>query len=249
VERAQADTALAKGLDAARLRAASVVEGKLDEAGAERQYAAAFRASGLEPEGENAAAVGARLRGSAVRQEVVAALDDWASFTTNRSRRGWLLAVARAADPDPLRDRVRQPEMWRDGAALARLAEEARAAGLSPQLAVALGRALLRSGGDAVALLAGAQGRFPQDYWLNFDLAGALLDAKRWDEAIGYNRAALALRPQASAVHNNLGGVLADKGRLDEAIDHYQQALQIDPKDAKAHTNLGIALQRKGRLD
>jgi tetratricopeptide (TPR) repeat protein len=80
-------------------------------------------------------------------------------------------------------------------------------------------------------------------------LAEALHEAKRWDEAIGYCRAALALRPHASAVHNNLGNALSNKGLLDEAIGHYQQALRLDPKHASAHNNLGNALKAKGRLD
>jgi tetratricopeptide (TPR) repeat protein len=249
VEQARADTALAQRLDAARLQAATWVEGKFDREGAERRYAAAFRDSGLRHEGEDVAAVAARLRDSAVRQEVVAALDDWASITGNWSRRVWLLRVARSVDRDPLRDRLRQPELWRDGPALARLAEEARAAGLSPQLAVALGRALSRSGGDAVALLAAVQARFPHDFWLNFALGDELGKAKRRDEAIGYYRAALALRPHASAVHNNLGGALKDKGLLDDATDHWKQALHFDPKHSSAHYNLGNALAGKGLLD
>ena len=41
--------------------------------------------------------------GSEVRAEIVAALDDWASITSDRRRRSWLLAVARGIDPDPAR--------------------------------------------------------------------------------------------------------------------------------------------------
>jgi serine/threonine protein kinase/Flp pilus assembly protein TadD len=249
LQQAEADLNLVERFDAARLQTATLIEGKFDWAEGERLYAAALRESGLGAEGEEAAAVGARLRDSAVRPEVVAALDDWASITENQSRQAWLLAVARAADPDPLRDRLRQSQLGQDRTALARLAEEARAAGLSPQLAVALGRALSRSGGNAVGLLAAAQARFPHDFWLNFLLGVALYEAKQRDEAISYWRAALALRPQASAVHNNLGVALKAKGLLEEAIGHYHQALQVDSKDAQAHYNLGNALQAKDQLD
>ena len=58
------------------------------------------------------------VRASAVRAEIVAALDDWASLTPDLRRREWLLAVARGADPDEVRDRLRQPELWRDAARL-----------------------------------------------------------------------------------------------------------------------------------
>ena len=60
----------------------------------------------------------AAVRASAVRAEIVAALDDWASLTPDLRRREWLLAVARGADPDAVRDRLRQPELWRDAARL-----------------------------------------------------------------------------------------------------------------------------------
>jgi serine/threonine protein kinase/Tfp pilus assembly protein PilF len=250
VDQALTDLELAERLDAARLRAVTIVEGrKPDFAGAERLYAAAFAAAGLGRAGDDSAALAARVRASAVRAELVGALDDWASLTKEPARRAWLLAVARGADPDPARDRLRQPELWRDGAALTQLAREVGAAELSPQLATALGRALRASGGDAVQLLSAAQARFPNDFWLNYHLGGTLYDAKRWDEAIGYYRAALALRPEAVAVHYNLGIALYDKGRLDEAIAHYQQALHIEPENAQALINLGIALSAKGQLD
>jgi serine/threonine protein kinase/Tfp pilus assembly protein PilF len=250
VDQALGDLELAQRLDAARLQAATIVEGgKLDLAGAERLYAAVFAEAELGQEGDDSAALAARVHHSAVRAELVGALDDWASICKEPARRAWLLTVVRGADPDPARDRLRQPELWRDGAALTRLAREVRAAELSPQLATALGRALRESGGDAEQLLSAAQAHFPNDFWLNFYLGGTLYDAKRWDEALGYYRAALAVRPDAVAVHNSLGLTMKAKGKLDEAIDHYQDALRLDPKYAWAHDNLGVALQAKGKLD
>jgi tetratricopeptide (TPR) repeat protein len=250
VEQASAELDLAEHLDAARLHAATIVEGRADYAGAERLYAAAFAEAGLGPEGDDSAAVAARVRDSAVRAAIVAALDDWASLTSDRARREWLLEVARTADPHPSRDRLRQPELWQDGARLTQLAQELRAAELSPQLATALGRVLLESGGEAVPLLSAAQARYPQDFWLNFELGRALREAQQWDEALGYYRAALALRPEASVAHTNLGFTLRAKGRQDEAIKHFEQAIRLDPRSsAAAHSALGIALRDKGQLD
>jgi serine/threonine-protein kinase len=248
VEQASADLDLAEHLDAARLHAATLVEGRADYAGAERLYAAAFAAAALGPEGDNSAAVAARVRDSAVRAAIVAALDDWASLTRDRARRAWLLAVSRAADQHPSRDRLRQPELWLDGARLTQLAQELSGAEMSPQLATALARVLPESGSE-VPLLTAAQERFPQDFWLNLVLGRALHEVQRWDEALGYYRAALALRPKASVVHNSLGNVLRAKGRLDEAISHFKQALRLNSRYAIAHSNLGLALYDKGRLD
>jgi serine/threonine-protein kinase len=242
VDQGRADLDLAEHLDAARFLGATPVEGKFDRAGAEPLYASAFAKAALGPEGEDSAAVAARVRESAVGAEIVAALDDWAGITRDVRRRAWLLAVARAADPDPARDRLRQPELWQDSARLIQLARELSVAELSPQLATALGRVVLTSGRDAVPLLTAAQARFPQDFWLNLELGHALRLAHRPDEALGYFRAALALRPQSSVTYCDLGGTLHDMGRTNEAIDHYHQALRLDPNYTVARMNLALAL-------
>jgi tetratricopeptide (TPR) repeat protein len=247
VHQGRIDLDLAERLDAARFQVATPVGGKFDPAAAEPLYASAFAEAGLGRVGDDREAVAAAVRGSALRTELVAALDDWASITPDRARRAWLLAVARKADPDPARDRLRQPQLWQDSARLRRLARELRVAELSPQLATALGRVAGESGGDAVALLTAAQARFPQDFWLNFELGRALSLAQRWDEANGYYRAALALRPQTSAAYCGLGFNLRAKGRLEEAIGHLQQALRIDPHYTVAHTNLISTLNAAAR--
>ena len=153
------------------------------------------------------------------------------------------------ADPDPLRDRVRQANLWHDGAALAQLVKELPPQDLSPQLTTALGRVMLQTGGDSVPLLSAAQARDPQDFWLNFELGWAFYVSGRSDEALGFYRAALALRPDASPAHNGVGVALRTMGRVDEAISHYEKAISIDPNFAVAHNNLGLTLWSKGRLD
>jgi serine/threonine-protein kinase len=249
VDQALADTRLARRLDAARHLPLSVEGGKPANAVVVAEYAAALKEAGLGHEGEDAGVMAARVRASAVRAEVVAALDQWAGIAGDGRRLAWLLAVARAADPDPQRDRLRQPRLWQDSAALARRARVARVPELSPQLAAALGRALSQTGGDAVGLLREAHSHHPHDFGLNFELGLLLYHAKKWDESIGYYRAALALRPRAPGVHYNLGLVLYEKGQRNEAIERYKRAVEIDPKFAAAHSNLGVALYDKGRVD
>jgi tetratricopeptide (TPR) repeat protein len=249
VAQARDDLRLVGKLDAARLQAATVVEGKkFDYAGAERQYASAFRQGQLGQPGDDVAAVAERLRASALKAELVAALDDWASISADRRRLTWLLAVARRADPDRWRDRFRDPKVWQDRKALERLTRQAPLQQWSPQLVTALASALRRQRGDAVALLTAAQARHPQDFWLNFNLGYALWKAHKAEAAIGYYRAALALRPQASAVYNNLGNALREQGQWARAIACYQKAIALDPKNAKAYTNLGNALYAQGQL-
>jgi tetratricopeptide (TPR) repeat protein len=249
LEQVQADLNLAERLDAARIEAVTLVGGTDGLAVAEPLYVSAFAEAGLGREGDDFKAVSALVRNSSLSAELIAALDDWASITTDRRRREWLFAVANEADRNPARNELRRMKLWRDGARLTRIAQEPSGAELSPQLAIALGRAASESGGDAVPLLTAAQARYPQDFWLNFGLGATLCEAERWDEAIGYSRAALAVRPEVSAARINLGRALYAKGQWDEAFGYFQQAFEIDPKSVAAHINLGRALYDKGRLD
>jgi serine/threonine-protein kinase len=256
VHQADAELALADRLEGIRLKlaAASAAKAKLEGQTAQRQYATAFREAHLGEEGQPAEAVATRIRASAVREHLVAALDDWAAWTADPQRRAWLLEVARRSDPDPWRDRCRDPKVWGDRAALQKLAddllrEETKLKWLKPPLLTALGNELRWAGGDAVPLLVAAQAQNPGDFWLNFRLGIALGQAKRWNEAVGYYRAALAIRPDSVSGHINLGNAQAELGRGDEAIREYRTAIALDPKHALAHYNLGNALRRKGQVD
>lgn len=253
VDQGRAELNLAKRLDAARIEAATLAGGKTGLAAAEPLYESAFADAGLGRMEDNIEVVSARVRDSALSAELVAALDDWASCTTDRRRREWLLAVARGADRNEARNRLRQPELWNDAKLwkdpnrLKQLTEDFKAAKFSPQLAAALNR---KSDGDAaVELLTKAQSRYPQDFWLNFELGAALYTLGRWDEAVGYHRAALAIRPDVSIAHNGLGLALFSTGRRDEAIDQLEQAVSIDPNSVAAHVNLGVTDYYEGRLD
>jgi tetratricopeptide (TPR) repeat protein/tRNA A-37 threonylcarbamoyl transferase component Bud32 len=254
VEQARANPRVAKRLEEIRLQRATIVEGKFNNAGVASDYAAAFRKYGLDMVGDPAA-LARRVGASPVREQLVAALDDWAWAAAFHQRDvktcKRLLAVARAADPDRWRDRLRDPAVWRDPKALAQLAAQKEVMQCSPVLLANLGGRLEKLGGDGVGLLVRAQRRHPGDFWLNFNLANVLNKPRpgRWEEAVGYYRAALAVRPNTPVVYNNLGNALQAKGNLEEAIAEYKKALAIDPKFAVPHYNLGNALRRKGDRD
>jgi tetratricopeptide (TPR) repeat protein/tRNA A-37 threonylcarbamoyl transferase component Bud32 len=249
VGQAQADLGLVERLDKARSRGAALFNGRFNLSGAEPLYVSAFADAGLDPEGHDSKLVAARVRESTLRTELVAALDDWASLTPDRGRRALLLEIARQSDPDPARNRFRDPELWQDGARLTQLAKEPIPAALSPQLATALARVARESHADAVPLLTAAYARFPNDFWLNVELADALFEAQQSNEALGYLRAAVSLRPTASVAHQALGVALRTLGRADEALDSFQEALRIDPDFVWGHINLAMALYDKGRRD
>ena len=69
------------------------------------------------------------MSASAVKEQILAALDDWAAWTNNRKRLAWLLSAARRADPDSNNGRFRDPEAWTSPEATRRLAEQALQAG------------------------------------------------------------------------------------------------------------------------
>src|SRR5262249_38978722 len=150
-------------------------------------------------------------------------------------------AIARRADhPDPWRDQGRDAEVWQNRQALQRVADSPDVEGPPPTLLAVLGTLVERSGGDAVILLERAEQRHPGDFWLNFEVANALQQERRgrWEEAVGYYRAALGVRPKSSVVYNNLGATLCDKKRdHDGAIACFRRAIAIDPKLALAHYN------------
>jgi serine/threonine-protein kinase len=250
VDQARADLDLDEHLDAARLKAATYVEGKFDFAGAERLYASAFAEAGLGRVGDDVETVAARVKASTMHKELVAALDDWVVCVTDKNHRSWLVEVARRADPDPKgwRDLVRNPVAWESGATLAELARTAPVAEQSVPLLLAVGQRLQTMGWDSTKFLRRVQREHPADFWANLTLGNAL-KYRESGEAIGYYRVALAIRPSAVVGYYNLGEVLRFQGWLDESLDYYQQALRIDPGNVWAHLNRGNVLKERGQLD
>jgi serine/threonine-protein kinase len=228
-------------LDAVRLKRATLVEGNIDLAGADGEYEEMFREAGMAGVGADEEAAAEWVTAQGARDALVAALDDWACCARSRARRGWALRVARRVDPDPWRDRARDPAAWDDASALARLAADERAAAQSPHLLAALGARLKWLGGDARPLMRAAQAHHPGDFWVNFTL-GSTLSKEDPVEAVGYYRAALALRPGTALVHNNLGNALNATNRPEEAIAEFRNAIEIDPRSAMSHYNLGSPL-------
>src|SRR5262249_11690487 len=110
LRRWRTDLNLAARLDGIRLERAS--DWKDRQSAAARTGAAyqkAFGDYGLSPEAADRGEAAERVRASAVKDHLVAALDDWAMIRWAGELPGWegLLAVARRADPDPYRDRLR----------------------------------------------------------------------------------------------------------------------------------------------
>src|SRR5262249_18501882 len=169
-------------------------------------YARVFKKHGIEVEGLDAEVAGERIRARTVAIELAAALDNWAMSRWVKWNRGkrraepgpWqhLLAIAGAADPNPLRNRVRQLLAKMDQKALAELVASTPPADLPAQSILMLAEVLFSPDphGPAVDLLRRAQRLHPDNFWINHHLAMALQDAQpsEWDEAVRFCTAALA---------------------------------------------------------
>jgi serine/threonine-protein kinase len=258
------DRTLLSALDEARLAQAETVAGEnrfADERAVPR-FREAFRAYGL-PAGEGEPKVAAeriRQRPAAVREAILAALDEWDDLAANpklkisEPHREWLRAVLEAAEPDDawgrkVRAARRESDAVKRQAALEALARSATVAEVPARALTRLAKQLGPS--QAAELLRRAQRHYPADIWVNSQLGWALQEMTPPEraEAVRFLTVAVALRPESPGAHFNLGLALARKGQLDEAIDCYKKAIELDPKYAYPHYDLGNALMAKGQLD
>src|SRR5262249_6458121 len=158
------------------------------------------------------------LRETAIREELLAALDDWIwSCEPGDPGRAKLRAVADGADDNAWRRDVREAAGQRDGLRLMKLAKDPRALEQLPAVLARFGEALHVAGRpeEAADWLRQAQQRHGGDFWLNHHLAVVLSDKMRpprTEEAVGYYRVTVALRPDSPGVHYNLGCVLQEQG-------------------------------------
>ena len=256
IAKAKRKTKLFHDLDQARQVRATWVQGKFNDAGAAVQYATAFRTFGLEVKPGQTEALARRIREEepSVREALLAALDDWV-YLDETALKSVLLALVAAADDDRWRQEFHKAVAAKDGAALARLSEQARRLPLASTNLCRLARMLkvLDHRDEAVALLRQARARFPADFWIALELGTLQKTKYAWsgdlDEQVGCCRVAVALRPRSSAAHINLGNALRDKKQLDEAFAEYKIAIELDPQNAIAHLNLGTSLHEKRQQD
>jgi serine/threonine protein kinase/Flp pilus assembly protein TadD len=248
LQQSHANLELADRLERNAIERMDLLRGKSHYAAVAAEYDSAFHGAGLAAAdaAADAEAIAARIRGSAIREQLLAALDDWSLVTADDRTRARLLLIARRADPDNgWRNRVRDPAVRADREALERLAAEVRdASGAEqpPQLLLNLAALLEEVGGDAAPLLRAVQRRRPGDFWLNFALARVLRET-RPAEAAGFARAALVLRPRDAVATADLGWPLWRADQLEEALAVFRRAIELDPKLASAHTGLGNALR------
>lgn len=247
IRQAQIELDLAERLDEIRMSRGKFTQGGgIDYEESSHRYAVAFRDWQIGSINDHAHEVAQRIKNSTVSFALIAALDDWAACADAKTR-SWVLDVSRRADPDSWRDQVRNQEKWADIEHLKTLAESAEFQKNSIAALVAMGTRWRRLGGDPKQYLQRVHRYYPNDFWLNFELAHlqAFEDPAL---AMGHNLAALAIRPNAAPVHFNLGGAYERIQRLEEASFHFQRAIELDPTHSWAEYQLGIVLANSGRI-
>jgi tetratricopeptide (TPR) repeat protein len=240
---------LAKELDDIWSDALTWIIGKLQVQVVQLRYAVFFTKQGLDVDRGGKAQGIAALRSSPIRLALVAALDHWAQFTAlgnpNDQQLVRLLELARAADPDPWRDRFREAALWQDPAALARLAEEVNVEEQSPTILAALVFCLVHNDGNSTRILNRALPAHPRDFWLRWHAAFCATDPA---ESARLFMATLAIRPKSAVAYCNLGSALTAQKDLPAATAALKKAIQLDAKYAAGYYNLGVVLREQKDL-
>jgi serine/threonine-protein kinase len=199
-----------------------------------------------------------RKLGGEVRVELAAALDNWAyvrSYLNPGRDRHPLLLLTRLLDPDPLRNRIRDALISGDGPALRAIANE-----IDPSLHPAettnlLSCFLWRDGEgpryyeEAATLLQKAQPHHAGDFQISHNLAWHNVQLSRFDAALGYARAAVAIRPRSAAAWADLAHSLAGLGRDAEAIAAYRRVFALSPRTLLALDRVASILEKQGKTD
>ena len=167
-----------------------------------------------------------------------------------------LARQARADRPDDLRlarleaQALRQNGQADQGIALLETVVKAHADDPSAYVALAQLYSDADRGAQAVTLLRDAQGRFPADQSIAFEL-GAMFDKqKRFADAEAAFKQVIARDPDHAPALNYLGYMLAERGdRLDESVGYIKKALALEPENGSYLDSLGWAYFKADKLD
>jgi Tfp pilus assembly protein PilF len=89
----------------------------------------------------------------------------------------------------------------------------------------------------------------PGNYIVMNNLAGALILAGAYEEAIGYAQQALQIRKDYLFSHINMGIAYSQLGKYAEGEGYIRQALSTDPANRFALLNLGLLQEKRNVLD
>ncbi|MGH7130979.1 MAG: protein kinase domain-containing protein [Phycisphaerales bacterium] len=232
-------------LDEIRLSRADFVKTDNPGSDADSEYREAFADLNLTEPRVDTALISETIRNSTVRDPIISGLMDWASATSDTALSERVQDVVRRVNPVAWEEHVRDPDAWSTPAGLAEWIRSVSLTGQPVHKLTAMSHRVADAGGDAVAFLKRVQREHPDDLWANLELSIALRSKPA--EAIGFARAAVALRPSSAVVHNNLGLFLAESGKMDEAVGYFEEAVRLNDHPG-GHINLGYVAIKQGNL-
>ncbi len=213
---------------------------------------AAFAARGLDPTDRDPGPIVARIAASPIRKDLVRALDTWAwAASTSRNARlvAQLLAVSRGADPGEWSDRLRDPAVWTDRQAIARLGREIDPNVVPGHLIVVY--LLIQPGAwpDGRRVLSVVANRDRDDFWVQFEAGCYYAWKDPWPAgSVAHMRAALALRPNHRYALHWAAASLQKMGSNTDAIACYRELTRLAPDVADFHGALGNLLETTGDI-
>ena len=166
-------------------------------------------------------------------------------------QRDKLFEIANAADENSWRIKLRTVLFDNNVEQLLQLAQNEESQELSPELASWVGSALREANKYdlAVEILTREQQAHPGDFWINYELSTCLKHKFEPEAALGYARAALAVRPESTTAQWALVSALDDAGQSEEAIGQFKRMLARSEMTAEECVRLSLQLYFRGRYD
>jgi serine/threonine-protein kinase len=253
LRQARADFQFAADLQRTREDYPLLPDGTIDYPQRAREFQQAFDRAGFSFD-EDAETVAERIRTSAIREPIVAALDHRAvlAFLLNdKPAIERFLRIIQLADPgSPWQIRFRDSRNWGKREQLEELAATAFTDSPAPpehQLALLALKLRVRGAWPQSAQLLGeACRRQPRNVFFHREMGFALFLQKRYLEGAGYYRVALSLRPENAVAYEGLARCLARAGQVEDALAAYRRAVVLAPKRPSLHTSLVAALAEAG---
>jgi tetratricopeptide (TPR) repeat protein len=230
------------------------------------EYPQAFREYGIDIEALTPEEEAIRIAARPIRVDLAVALDRWVGYVYNWgghmglggekgvALRDRLRQIARLADPDPLRNRVRgmSDEVERrqgDGKDIQAVAASVDLASTPIVTLMVIGDAL--DWDRQLAFYARVQQQHPGDFGVTFELGRRLFWSSvkgngDLDSPIRFLAAAVAIRPQSYFARKMLADALHNKGHVDEAIAAYRAADRINGRPIN-QVQIGKLMLQAGR--
>ncbi len=212
------------------------------------QFTAAIRWYGITLTPDTRPATVERINGSAIREQLVAALDAWLAVGADDPNE--LTALLDTLDPDDLRREYRTAMANRDFIKLREMIRRPDVMSLPPRFltSVLLLRNRVDVRKDVLARLANEWTSNPSDFRLAFIIGNRGQDqgVSSYETSIGYLRAAVAARPNNVTLMATLGFLLFYSRQTTEAIQFLERAVATDPSYIDPGYRLALAYSQIG---